>query len=192
MSVNFNIHHIFPRTLYQTFGPLLREAGFFREATGNKIGLLVEQTVIDALRDIPDSDSIFAENGFGLGIHDSNHSQYTNFLRGEFGEIQDAIKTELLNPANTRLALADLHDFARKISAGEITRGGQVLDTNSSFGDIMSAWNSADGRTVTEYTNQAVEALNNPKSNANDFDKLRILELRNYGDSLLNALIKLP
>ena len=53
---NFQIHHIFPVELYVQFGMLLSSAGFLREATGNKVGLLVEQNVIDVLRDIPITD----------------------------------------------------------------------------------------------------------------------------------------
>ncbi len=95
MSVNFNIHHIFPVTLYDDFAILLNNAGFLQEATGNKIGLLVEQTVIDALRGIPGIETVLAKAGFGLGVHDSNHPDYIKFLRGEFTDIKAAIDAVL-------------------------------------------------------------------------------------------------
>ena len=143
-ALGFVVHHLFPRVLFGNpkIAAFLASIGITLDAKSNKIALPQSAEHAALLQSNPVLKAILSLAGWGVNVHSDFHENYTDFLRQA---LLDIINNSDPNQTGERKALAvyDLLDFAKRVSAGEfpnltISGGGA-----SSVADLDVAWNRA-------------------------------------------------
>ena len=128
--LNFEIQHIIPlQILKDKSGRLKPVLGFLSdvqfnfESKGNKIGLLIDENVRDAIRKAPDNlRSAFISAGFGWNTHksqgnDGGHPGYNAFVIDVLTDFAERAVLEKWDPEVCERAFYDFHEFLYKINS---------------------------------------------------------------------------
>jgi hypothetical protein len=170
--LTFQIHHIFHRDLFidDERSAALEALGITENMIGNKLALVTDATVADVLKNAGSFiHGLLDAAGWGFARHGGGHTGYNTFIETSV----DQILNSSLPQEAKRLAILDLHRFAKSISDGTagLNSGIDVYSSNESLVNAYREFRIDYENPAADRVSEITDYVNRLDTNVTDGDR---------------------